>query len=55
MSDSVDQHLDWIHHSGGSFPTVELPASCPRPAAQGFRGATQWLVLPRTHQSPLRT
>ncbi|MBZ4423313.1 non-ribosomal peptide synthetase, partial [Myxococcus sp. RHSTA-1-4] len=49
QGDALESQLSWWReHLAGAPPLLELPTDFPRPATQGFRGASHTRVLPRS-------
>jgi amino acid adenylation domain-containing protein len=44
----------WTQQLAGSPPLLELPTDRPRPVTQTYRGARQWLALPKALSDQLR-
>src|SRR5258706_1477692 len=45
----IEQHISyWQEHLTGASPSLELPTDKPRPAVQGYRGATRFFALPNS-------
>jgi hypothetical protein len=51
----LEAHLNyWREQLAGAAPTINLPTDHPRPAVEGFRGATQQIQLPATLSQSLK-
>ncbi|WP_414590177.1 condensation domain-containing protein, partial [Scytonema sp. PCC 10023] len=49
-----NQFAYWQQQLGGDFPVLQLPTDRPRPAVQTFRGASQFLELPKNLTEALK-